>query len=577
MIKLLKYIKPYKKLVVLVFVFMILEVVMDLILPGLLAEIVDEGIKNNDMGIILNTGLRMIIVAITGFLGGAGCIVSSSYVGTDFGTNLRDDVFEKIQKFSFSNIDSFKTESLVTRLTNDVTQVQNSVLMALRMLLRAPLLFVGGIVMAMRINMEMVAILLVTIPVIGGFLFFILKKAFRMFRLLQKKLDRVNAITRENVSGVRLVKSFVREDLEKSRFNNANDELISITEKTWKMLMFAMPVMMLVINLSILAALWFGGVLWTEGRMDVGEIMAFINYMMLILASLIMATIVFMIASRAKASAERINEILDTGVGIKNPENPSSGKIVKGGVEFRDVTFVYDGGEPVLKDISFIINPGETVAILGATGSGKSSLVNLIPRLYDVKSGKVLVDGCDVRDYDLDILREGIGVVLQDAILFSGTIKDNIKWGKDDATDEEITKSARVAQAHDFVEGFEDEYDTIIGQRGVNVSGGQKQRLSIARAIVKKPPILIMDDSTSAVDMGTEYKIQKALKEELKETTVIVIAQRISSVIDADRIIVLEEGSIVGDGNHYELIKSNDAYRDIYISQLGEEALSNAQ
>lgn len=577
MLKILKYLKPHWKFTVLAPLLMLLEVVCDLTQPTLMARIVDEGVIKGDLTLVLRTGLTMVGIASIGLLGGLGCTATSSVASMNFGCDVRSEVFRKIQKFSFSNLDKFKTSSLITRLTNDIVQVQQIVLMSLRMLVRAPLLCIGGFIMAMSINARLGLILVVAIPLLVISIVSIVSKGFPLFRVVQKRLDKINDVMRENLTGVRVIKAFVRADLEKKRFNAANDSMVEVSLKAGRLMMLVMPVMMLIMNFSVAAVIWFGGFQVSNGSMQVGEIMAFINYLTQILFSLMMVTMMIMNYSRAKVSADRINEVLEADVDIKDSMDASDAPIESGSVIFENVSFRYPGagGEPVLKNISLTANPGETIAILGATGSGKSTLVNLIPRLYDVTEGRILVDGRDIRDIKLNTLRNAISVVLQESILFTGTIMENIRWGKEEATEEEVLQAAAAAQAHEFITRFPEGYDTEIGQRGVNVSGGQKQRLSIARAIIKKPPILILDDSTSAVDMATEAKLQKALRELMKNTTSFIIAQRISTVLDADKIIVLEDGKIAAVGNHEELLKTSPIYMDIYTSQLGKEAVVN--
>lgn len=579
MFRLFKYLKPYWKAALLAPLFMFVEVISDLLQPTLMARIVDEGIAKGNMSLIITTGLFMVGIALAGVLGGLGCIAASSYAGMNLGTDLRSVVYQKIQQFSFANLDRFKTASLITRLTNDIMQVQMVVLMSLRMLVRAPLLCVGGLIMAVSINSRLSLIFGVTIPLLIVSHALVMKKSFPLFAIVQQKLDKVNAVIRENLTGVRVVRAFVRTDMERSRFGTANDDLAGITVRASRLIVLIMPLMMLIMNLSVVAVIWFGGIQVKRGDFQVGQVMAFINYMTMILFSLLMVAVVLMMFSRAKASADRINEVLETEVDIEDVPDASDDPIRNGSIVFENVTFKYggDGGEPVLKNISFTTDPGEKVAILGETGSGKSTLVNLIPRLYDVTGGRILVDGRDVRSIKLKTLREGIGIVPQESILFSGTIKDNLRWGRRDATDDEVIEAAKAAQAHDFITSFKEGYETHLGQRGVNVSGGQKQRLAIARALVKKPAVLILDDSTSAVDMETEAKIQQALKKVLRNTTCIVIAQRISTVMDADKILILEGGEIVARGTHEELLKTSPVYRDICRSQLGEEALINVR
>ncbi len=577
MIRLLGFIKPYWKVALLAPVLMLIEVVTDLYQPLLLASIIDEGVVNGDVPYVLKTGLKMLGIAIIGMAGGVGCTIAASHASQNFGADVRTALFKKVQSFSFTNLDQFKTSSLITRLTNDITQVQNMVLMALRIMVRAPLLCIGGIVMTVVINPRLAAILLVSIPVMLTFMFLIIRAGFPLFSLVQTKIDRVNNVMQENLAGVRVVKAFVRQNQEEKRFKGANDDLMDTTMKASRLVALAMPLIMLIMNASIVAVLWFGGLQVNTGNMQVGQVMAFINYMMQILFSLMMVAFIFIMLSRAKASADRINEVLDTDVDIADPSDATEVIPTKGQVVFDNVTFHYAKaqGDPVLKNISFTVEPGETVAILGGTGSGKTTLVSLIPRLYDINEGRILFDGEDIRAMKLADLRQKISIVLQDSVLFSGTIEDNIKWGWADATSDEVEEIANMAQAHEFINRFPDGYQTLLGQRGVNVSGGQKQRLSIARALLKKPCVLILDDSTSAVDMGTEARLQQALKQRETKSTTFVIAQRISSVMDADRILLLDNGQIVAEGTHTQLLQTSPLYQDIYQSQMGEEDIVN--
>lgn len=570
--KLLSYLKPYWKFVVLAPLLMVVEVIVDLLQPTLLAKIVDVGIAGQDLTFVMRTGLLMIGIAVIGMLGGAGCTVAASIASQNFGTDLRSDLFKKIQSFSYADLEKFKISTLITRLTNDITQVQMLVLMSLRIMVRAPLLGVGGIIMAISINARLAMILFASVPALLLILYFVIQKSFPLFTTVQKKLDRVNAVMRENLSGVRLIKVFNRSDYEKKRFSVANKELMNTTIKAFKLVISIMPVMMLIMNLSLVAVIWFGGIQVSGGSMKVGEIMAFINYFMQILFSLMMVSAIFIFITRANVSAERIHEVLSIVPQIQNPSQPDSTPIKKGIVEFEKVTFQFgeDGEEPALKDISFVAQPGETIAILGRTGSGKSTLMNLIPRLYDVNKGRVKIDERDVRVFDFETLRSSIGIVPQDTILFSGTIKENIKWGNPQASDQEVIAAAKIAQADQFIIQFPEGYNTLINQRGTNLSGGQKQRIAIARAIVKEPAILILDDSTSAVDLATEKKILSALKKTLVDTTIFIVAQRISTVLDADCILLLDNGQIVGQGNHSQLMMNNSIYQEIYQSQLGE-------
>lgn len=571
--KLAKYLKPYWKAVALAPFFMLLEVVTDLLQPTLMADIVDKGIKNGNISYIIYIGLIMIGTAFIGILGGFGSTFYSSRAALNSSADLRLDLFKKVQAFSFDSLDKFSTASLITRLTNDVVQLQNFVLVMLRIMVRAPLLCIGGIIMALMLNAQLALILLAAIPILALALGYVIKKGFSLFSTVQKKLDKVNSVVRETLTGVRVVKAFVRADYENNRFGNANTDLKNVTINASRVIGLTMPLMILIMNLSLIAVIWFGGIKVNNGTMQVGQVIAFVNYMIQILFSLMMMAFMLMMVSRAKASADRVAEIINTEIDIKDPSEAYCKEIKEGRVVFDNVSFRYAGagGDPVLKNISFSVSQGETIAILGATGSGKSTLVNLIPRFYDVTSGRVLIEGIDIRNISLKTLRNSIGMVLQESILFTGTIMDNIRWGKEDASDEEVIEASKAAQAHEFITGFPEGYNSVLGQRGVNLSGGQKQRLAIARALLKKPAILILDDSTSAVDMGTEARIQSALKVIMKNSTCFVIAQRISTVIEADKILVLEEGEIVDIGTHQELLQRCEIYQDIYNSQMGEE------
>lgn len=575
--KLLIYLKPYWKVALLAPLLMVIEVVCDLSQPALLARIVDQGIVKGNIPLILRTGLLMIGIAFIGMIGGVGCTIASTIASQGFGTDLRTSVFRKIQSFSFSTLDRFKASTLITRLTNDITQLQNLVMMSLRIVVRAPLLFLGGIIMTIYINYKLASILVFVIPLLLLIFLYMVRRSFPLFTIVQQKIDKLNAVILENLLGIRVVKAFVREELEKLRFNNANEELMQASLNAFMLMITFMPLIMLIMNISVVSVLWFGGLLVDRGDMHVGQIMASVNYITQILFSLMMIGNIFVFISRATASAERVNEILEAEIDIENSPNSSRTPITKGEVIFDNVSFSYNsqGGELVLKDISFTASPGEVVAILGTTGSGKSTLVNLIPRLYDVTSGRILVDGRDVRDIDLEVLRSSISAVPQETILFSGTIRDNILWGNESATEEEIIESAKIAQAHDFIMSFPDGYDTVIGQRGVDLSGGQKQRIAIARAIIKKPVILILDDCTSAVDLATEQRILKGLKG-LKKCTTFIIAQRISTVMNADKILVLDDGELIAQGTHSELLQNCPLYQEIYRSQMGEEVLVDA-
>ena len=481
---------------------------------------------------------------------------------------------KKYSKFLLIIIDKFHTSSLITRLTNDFNQLQTLVMMSLRIMVRAPLLFVGGIIMAISLNKNLSIIFLFSIPILASIFLFIMKKSFPLFSEVQKRIDYINNVVRENLVGIRVVRAFRREDYEKERFKYANTMLMNAVIKAIMLMIIATPLFMLVMNLSILVVLWFGGLLVNQGNMKVGEVMAYINYMGQIMFSLMMIGNILMFVSRASVSAERVLEVLEEKIDIQNKENADKTPIRGGKVKFEHVYFSYfNKEESVLKDINFEVNSCE---IIGMTGSGKSTLVNLIPGLYDVTSGRILIDGRDIRDIDLKILRDAISMVPQDTILFSGTIKENICWGKEDATYEEIIESAKIAQAHEFIIRLPQGYDTVIGERGVTLSGGQKQRIAIARALIKKPKILILDDATSALDFATEQKIIHGLRGIIKNCTTFIVAQRVSTMMNADKIIVLDKGKIVGLGYHAELLKNNDFYREIYKSQIDEGVMKYA-
>ena len=568
------YILPYKSAFILGPLMMVTEVLGEILLPKFMSMIINHGVAQKDGGYILKMGL---VMAITSFLMAAGGILGAYFAAKasiSFTSDLRRDLFARVQQFSFKNIDTFSTGSLVTRLTNDIQQVQNLIMMGLRMMLRAPGMFLGALVMAFWMNAELAAVILVVIPLLTAAIVWILRTAYPRFTAMQKALDTLNSGIQEVLTNVRVVKSFVREDYEEKRFADTNRELKEAGLRALKIVIATMPVMMFAMNVTTLAVVWFGGNLIIGGRMAVGDLTAFTTYIVQILMSLMMLSMVFLQSSRAMASIRRIDEVLDEPIDLSD-ENASQKdrKVEKGRVEFKDVSFSYrEGGELVLSHISLTAEPGETIGILGATGSGKTSLVQLIPRLYDVTEGSVRVDGIDVREYSLKNLRDGVGMVLQKNVLFSGTIEENLRWGDETATEEEVRRAAVYAQADSFVNSFAEGYKTEMGQGGVNVSGGQKQRLCIARALLKKPKILILDDSTSAVDTATEAAIRTAFREDLKDTTKFIIAQRLSSLEYADRILVLEDGRIIGEGTQEKLLASCEAYREIYETQYGKRA-----
>ena len=570
----LKYVKPYAVYFLLAPVFMLVEVVGEVFMPKFLANIINIGIPQQDTGYIVAMGFAMAGMAITMMLGGIGGGYFSAKASVSFAAALRKDAFAKVQEFSFANIDKFSTGSLVTRLTNDITQLQNVINMGLKMAFRAPGMLIGALIMAITMNPSLAAVIGVVIPVLVIALVLVMRKAFPKFNAMQKKLDRLNTNVQENLTNIRVVKSFVREEEEISKFAEANEDLRAGSMDAFKTVILTMPIMTLAMNITTLAVVWFAGRQIIVGDMAVGDLTAFTTYIVQILISLMMTAMVILNSSRAMASAKRISEVLNTDVDLSDANAAHKDVAVsRGKVEFKNVCFKYykDNDNYVLENINFTANPGEIVGIIGGTGSGKTSMVQLIPRLYDCDAGEVLVDGVNVKDYSLKNLREGVGMVLQKNILFSGTIMDNLKWGDENATIEEVQAAAESAQAHNFVSSFTDGYDTELGQGGVNVSGGQKQRLCIARALLKKPKILILDDSTSAVDTATERRIRAAFEGELKDATKIIIAQRISSVKDADRILVIDDGKIVGEGTHASLFKECEAYREICISQEEKE------
>ncbi len=566
--KVFKYLKPYLLSCLLSPLCMILEVWVDLMQPRLMSDIIDRGVLAEEYSMILPTGLLMLGLVILGGIGGVASAGFASHASQNFGADLKGKVFRRVMNLSFSQTDKFTTGSLVTRLTNDISMLQNIVAMGLRMFVRSPMMLIGSIIMTLTLNPKFGFVLLASVPFQVVIVWFMLKKASPLFSVVQKKLDKVNSVVQENVTGARMVKAYVREDHEEKRFEEANGEYMLTNLRVQKIMAVVMPLMMIVMNAAVIAIIYLGGWEVQARNMKVGEVMAAITYTTRVLGSIMMTTMIFNSITRAKASADRVNEVLDTETVIENGEFSGNTK-EKGSVEFKNVSFRYNKhGDPVLQDISFKVNPGETVAILGSTGTGKTSLVNLIPRFYDCPEGQVLVDGKNVKEYDLKTLRDKIGYVLQKSELFSGTIKENIRWGKKDATQQEVFTAAQIAQADEYIQGFNDGYDTVIGEKGMSLSGGQKQRLSIARAIIGRPEILIFDDSTSALDLGTEARLQSALRSELKESTIIIIAQRIASVKNADRIVLLENGKISGIGTHDELLESNNVYKDIYASQV---------
>lgn len=570
--KLSKYLKGLGWLCVASAAGMIIEAMCELALPSI-ANSVYEMVKSatgdpTDLKLkIGKIGLLMLIMAGIGLAGGLMTMKTSSVVSQKFSYRLRKAMYDKISSFSFKNIDTFSTSSLTTRLTNDVTMLQNTVMMGLRILVRAPALLIVSAVFAFSINAKLSMILLILFPIMIIIIAVILKFGFPMFQKMQKKIDNINRVVQENLIGIRVVKAYVREDREKDKFHNASDELAKQGSKASGLIITVMPVMMLLMNFVIIYIYYKGSVDASKELMNVGQISVLANYIIQVLMNIMMVSMLMLQITRAKACGDRVVEVLDTDVDIVNPKNAFKPTDPKGEIEFKNVSFGYNDGIDILSDISFKAKPGSIVGIIGSTGCGKSSLVNLIPRLYDVTGGELLVDGVNVKNYDLESLRELTGVVLQKNVLFTGTIKENIKWGNPNATDEEIIAACKAAQAHDFIMSQPDGYDTVLAQGGLNLSGGQKQRLCIARAIIKQPKILILDDSTSAVDTATEAKIRECFYNELKDTTVLIIAQRISSVAEADEIVVLDDGKIDSIGTHDELMQTSEIYQEIYKTQ----------
>lgn len=595
-----KYIKKYWKPFCLAVACLTVEATCDLMQPTIMSKIVDVGVKNKNLDFVLRMGAVMLGVTALGALAAVSRNILASIVSQKFGTELRSDLFSKVQTLSFETIDKYDGASLVTRLTNDITLVQNFVNGLMRIFVKAPLLCIGSFIMAVRLNSQMAIIFVVVIPIIVLIISMNMKVGYPYFRKIQKALDNVNGVMREYLSGVRVVKAFNRFTYETNRFKKTNNELSDISTNAMRVMAIFSPGITLTVNLGIVATIWIGGIRVNSGNMQVGEIIAFINYMTQILFSLMMISHVFTMFVRAKASAERIDEvfaeentleilaaslqdksqskvfernILAENSSINHSKEEFEPTEVKGRIDFENVSFSYAGtsGDPVLRNITFSCLPGETVGVIGSTGSGKSTIVSLITRFYDVSSGKIKVNNNDIKAMGVKNLRDKIAIVPQKVVLFSGTVKDNIKWGKEAATFEEINKAAEVAQAQEFINFLPEGYDTVLGQGGVNLSGGQKQRLSIARALIKQPEILILDDCTSAVDVTTEGKIREALKKYSSNLTCILIAQRITTVMSADKIIVLENGEVVGMGKHEEIMETSEVYKDIFRSQIGKE------
>lgn len=575
MLKLAKFLKPFQFPVMFVLVLVLLQSLSELYLPTLMADIVDKGVVTGDTHYIWKIGGFMLLVAAGGMI----CSVSASFfsakAASGFGKLLRSKIFSHVGDFSLQEFDQFGTASLITRTTNDITQIQQVLIMMLRMMVMAPMMCIGGIIMALSKDTKLSLVLAVAIPILIIIILIVQRNAIPLFKAMQVKLDNLNRVLRENLTGIRVIRSFNRIEHEKKRFDEASWDLTQTAIKVNKLMAVMMPTMMIILNLTTVAIIWFGGIRISNGHMEVGDMMAFIQYAMQIMFSFLMLSMMFVMIPRASVSAVRIIEVLDITADIKNPSTPLPPVSSNGEVEFQNVSFSYPGAEmPAISNISFKMRPGEITAIIGGTGSGKSTLINLIPRFYDAGSGKVLVGGIDVREMTQELLRKKIGFVPQQAVLFTGTISENIRYGKEDASDEEVRHAAEIAQAAEFINEMPEGYNTLIAQGGTNVSGGQKQRLSIARALVRRPEIYIFDDSFSALDFKTDAKLRAALKEETQQSTVLIVAQRVSTIIDADQIIVLDNGEIAGIGKHKELMETSKVYREIVMSQLSEEEIA---
>ncbi|WP_096270399.1 ABC transporter ATP-binding protein [Paucisalibacillus globulus] len=565
------FLKPYKLPAVVAFLLMLVELAVELLLPFFLGKMIDNGVMNGDLNNIIMWGSIMIGLAFFSFVSGIINSFYASHVSWGFAYDIRERLFRKIQEFSFANLNHHPTSHLMTLFTNDVRQIQNTIFMGLRIMMKAPLIALGGVIMAFVVNPRLAIIFLITVPLLLGFLLWVLKRASKMFNRVQKSIDKVNLVMQENLAGMRLIKAFFRRDYEEDRFTDANTNLRNNTRFTFRFIEASMPILLFVMNLSIIAILWFGNTQSIAGTTEVGDVVAILNYAMRVAMAISMFSFIIMALSRTKASAERISEVLVEEVDLLDSKDADINQLVTDAkVEFKNVSFQYPTSDgPVLSNLSFTVNPGEKLAIIGATGSGKSSLFQLIPRLYDVTDGEILIDDKPISSYKLETLRKSIGYVPQSPLLFSGPIIDNISWGKDDATKEEIYKAAKDAQIHDTIMELPNQYQTQIGQKGVNLSGGQKQRISIARALIRKPKILMLDDSTSALDLATESKLLAAIQDDLN--TLFIITQKISTAMNADRILLIDEGQMLHIGTHEELLQYSELYQRIVESQFGKE------
>ncbi|MEH7392458.1 ABC transporter ATP-binding protein, partial [Bacillus sp. JJ1474] len=571
MLKVLSYLKPYRIAVAVALALTLTELAVELVQPLFMAKIIDEGILKSDLSVVIKWGSIMLVFSLISLAAGVLNSFYAAHASQSFGFDIRRSLFEKVQSFSFANFNLFPASSLITRMTNDITQIQNTLFMSLRIMLRAPLMIIGGLFMAFFVNVKLALILFIVVPFLFIFLKWLMSIGGALFKTVQEKLDTVNGVMRETLTGIRLIKAFIRRKHEVKRFTRANEDLKDQTIKALRLMEITMPVLLIIMNISILGVLWFGSIQVNSGGVKVGEVVAIVNYATRITGAFSIFSFIIMAFSRAHASSNRIVEVLDAKVDLSDQEDADSTFYVKEGkVEFKHVSFQYpDTESPALTNITFTVNPGQTVAILGATGSGKTSLFQLIPRLYDVNDGEVLIDGINVREMKMENLRRKIGFVPQEAVLFTGTVKENIAWGKENASMDEIIEAAKDAQIYETIKGFPNMFEAKLGQKGVNLSGGQKQRLSIARALVRKPKILLLDDSTSALDRRTEAKLLEALKN--YTCTTFIITQKISTAMEADRILLLEEGKLLAEGTHESLLEKSPLYREIFRSQMREE------